>query len=115
MINRWLIWKHLNFTSKTFPKGTAKGAAIHAGREIEEVIEEITDMERHDLVTEEQDNRLVEEYADVFGCLIDSVHRSGISRTQLNKAFAKKLSKNKARTWKDNGDGSYSHVKTKEM
>jgi NTP pyrophosphatase (non-canonical NTP hydrolase) len=54
---------------------------------------------------------LTEEFADVFGCLIDSVHRSGITMKQINEAFRKKLENNKARIWKDNGDGSYSHVK----
>lgn len=103
MINRWLIWKHLKFTNKTFPKGTAEGAAIHAGREIQEVIDDIRSGEIRE--------KLVEEYADVCGCIIDSVKRSGITRREINRAFAKKLAKNKKRKWKDNGDGSYSHIK----
>lgn len=103
MINKWLIRQHLEFTSKTFPKGTALGAALHTEREIVEVQE--------DIKNEEIREKLVEEYADVFGCLIDSVHRSGITRREINIAFKKKLEKNKKRKWKDNGDGSYSHIK----
>lgn len=110
MINRWLIWKHLRFTSKTFPKGTALGAAIHASREIQEVMDEIKEPKYTGCANEK--DALIEEYADVLGCLIDSIHRSGITRRQINKAFSKKLDKNKKRKWKDNGDGSYSHIKT---
>lgn len=103
MINRWLIRQHLKFTSKTFPKGTALGALIHAGREVQEAIDDINNKEDIDT--------LAEEYADILGCLIDSINRSGISRRKINLIFRKKLEKNKKRKWKDNGDGSYSHIK----
>lgn len=106
MINRWLIRQHLRFTSKTFPKGTALGAILHAERECREVQEDIKNQEIRE--------KLIEEYADVFGCLIDSVNRSGITRRELNRAFSKKLEKNKKRVWKDNEDGSYSHVKQEQ-
>ncbi len=36
-----LIKEHLEFTSTTFPKGTARGAALHAEREIKEVLSDI--------------------------------------------------------------------------
>lgn len=95
--------EHLEFTSKTFPKGTSIGALLHAKRELIEVESAMNHSEGIARVTEE--------FVDVFGCLIDAVNRYGISQEQLNAAFEKKLEINKSRKWKDNGDGSYSHIK----
>lgn len=89
MIDAQLIDDHLEFTSKMFPKGTARGAAIHAQREIQEVIDAIDDYTVIDGSVSR--NALIEEYADVFGCLIDSVDRSGITTEELNTAFWKKI------------------------
>jgi hypothetical protein len=52
-----------------------------------------------------------EEYADCLMCLFDSAGRAGISVEAITQAFARKLEKNKARTWVKNPDNSYSHVK----
>jgi Protein of unknown function (DUF550) len=98
-----VINDHLEFTSKTFPKGTARGALLHMKREIDEVI---ADMDNG----ASMENKATE-FADIFGCLIDSANREGVSPNALLKAFAAKLEINKDRQWKDNGDGSYSHIK----
>ena len=95
--------KHLEFTSSTFPKGTAMGVIYHAKKELDEV--ELA-MNRHEGIA-----RVTEEFADVFGCLIDAAHRYGITAEMLNAAFDRKLAVNKGRKWKHNGDGSYSHIK----
>ena len=94
---------HLTWTSKTFPKGTSKGALLHAHREIDEVIQDIDNKAPHDQKTAE--------YADVMFCLVDSAHREGISIEDIVNAGWEKLKKNRQRMWKDNGDGSYSHIK----
>lgn len=101
-----IVKEHLEFTSKTFPKGTAKGAMIHAMREAEEIIEEMGDNLRK--------KELTVEYADFFGCGVDSANRSGISFSDIIEAWKMKLTINKARKWKDNGDGSYSHIKEEQ-
>lgn len=54
----------------------------------------------------------LEEYADALMCLFDSAGRRGITLAELTEAFARKLEKNKARTWKRNPDNTYSHVKS---
>ena len=57
-------------------------------------------------------NDPTEEYVDCLMCLLDSAGRAGITMEQLRDGFAKKLAKNKARTWSKNPDNSYSHVKS---
>jgi len=101
-----LTAEHLEWTSATFPKGTSKGALLHAKREIDEVISDI-------------DNNAGGwaksiEYADILGCIIDSAHREGISMLEVLNAFDYKLQINKGRNWKDNEDGSYRHIKSDE-
>ena len=98
LFNRHLIW-----TSETFPKGTNLGALIHAEREIKEVV---SDINSHAPI-----ENLSEEFADVFGCLIDAANRSGVTPDMILQSYTKKLTKNMARKWRDNGDGSYSHIK----
>lgn len=99
-----IVLEHLDFTSKTFPKGTSKGALLHAEREIKEVFEEIE-------MQEVNKQRLCIEYADIFGCITDSANRAGIKFEDIISAWKEKLEINKSREWKDNGDGSYSHLK----
>lgn len=98
-----LFKDHLEWVSKTFPEATAIGALIHAGREIEEV--------KDDIKNEETLDKKAEELADVIGCIVSAAERTGVTPKMLNKAFRKKLEKNKKRKWKSNGDGSYSHIK----
>lgn len=99
-----IVSDHLEFTSRTFPKGTSIGALLHAEREIKEVIEELE-------MSEVNKQRLCVEYADIFGCITDSANRAGLEFIDIILAWNKKLTINKSREWKDNGDGSYSHIK----
>lgn len=98
-----LFIEHLEFTSSTFIKATPEGVLEHAKKEIKEALE--------DIKYKVPKQRLAIEYADCLGCLIDSANRSGIDPHMLAMAFNDKLQINKGRTWKDNGDGSYSHIK----
>lgn len=95
--------EHIAFTSKTFPKGTSIGALLHAEREIEEV--------RQDIINQKSGAEKAIEYADIIGCIMDSANREGIGSRDIIKAWDNKLQINKSRAWKDNGDGSYSHIK----
>lgn len=98
-----LMDEHVEFTTKTFPRATAAGALLHMQRELEEI--------QMDLDNRVQNDHLAEECADALGCYIDFCNRIGITPQMLNRAFDMKLQKNKHRKWKDNGDGSYSHIK----
>ena len=84
------------------------GALIHAKREIDEVMAEIDDTQS---MYQSVRNRAITEYADVFCCVLDSARRAGISLDEITNAMNAKLQINKTRQWKDNGDGSYSHIK----
>ena len=98
-----LIKDHGEWSSATFPKGTGKGALLHAHREIDEIISDIDEGADH--------FQLTTEYADAIFCIFDSARRRGVSLNQIILAGQEKLRKNKLRQWKDNGDGSYSHIK----
>lgn len=98
-----LMQDHLEWTSKTFPKGTSKGALLHAHREIDEIIS--------DIETGAPNPIKAKEYADALFCIIDSANREGIDLQEIIVEGYCKLTTNKARKWKDNGDGSYSHIK----
>lgn len=102
--------EHTSWTAKQFPKGTSIGALIHASREANEVIHEIKKMGASDDPMTSRP-KLVTEYADMMGCITDSFTREGITLQEVVDAWYEKLQVNKARQWKDNGDGSYSHVK----
>lgn len=97
---------HVEWSYATFPNGTALGAMIHAGKEVEEVMRELM---KHP--TEIDPWNLQEEYADVICCVLDSANRMGINPDQVFLALSNKLTINKMRKWVDNGDGSYRHVK----
>ena len=53
---------------------------------------------------------LCTEYADAIFCIMDSARREGVTVQDILNAGQAKLIVNKARKWRDNGDGSYSHV-----
>jgi len=116
-----LIEEHGQWADATFPKATAEGALIHAMREADEVINDLNNGATTVAVSFE--------VADVLGCLFDAGRRHGIDAVKVAKmldmlcesnvtllmvkcAFAEKLEINKSRKWKDNGDGSYSHIKS---
>ena len=95
--------EHLEWTKKVFPKSTSRGALLHAKREIDETIADIDNS---------VDNETkVTEYADIICCVISSADKEGISPEDIVNAMYNKLQVNKEREWKDNGDGSYSHIK----
>lgn len=95
-----LFSQHIKFTQATFLKATAYSSLQKLKEEIKEVENALP-----------FDDDSLEEYVDCFMCLLDSAARDGYTVNQLRHAFAKKLAKNQAREWIDNGDGTYSHVK----
>jgi Protein of unknown function (DUF550) len=97
-----LITEHVEWADDTFPKGTADGALIHAAREIDEVRQGLQGAVKYPLITK---------YADVLFCVLDSARRKGITLNQIINVGNHKLKINKARKWKYNGDGYYSHIK----
>lgn len=98
-----LIEEHGQWADATFPKCTSNGALLHAHREIDEIIQDIADAAGKD--------QMAIEYADALLCIMDSARREGFTVEDIVTAGFYKLGKNKARKWKDNGDGSYSHIK----
>lgn len=98
-----LLDEHVAFTTFTFPRATAAGALLHMERELFEIKEDVEAGKDLEIVAIE--------CADALGCFIDYCNRIGVNPTMLNRAFDQKLRINQSRTWKDNGDGSYSHIK----
>lgn len=98
-----LIEEHGQWADGTFPKGTAIGALLHAKREVQEIMDDIDN--------NAPVNNLATEYADALFCIMDSARRKGVTLIHILLAGDTKLQINKKRQWKDNGDGSYSHVK----
>lgn len=95
--------EHLEFTTKTFELSTSVGVLNHCKKEIDEIIS--------DIETGAPEGIKAIEYADAFGCLLDSANREGVTPELILTAFINKLQINKLRKWQYNGDGSYSHVK----
>lgn len=56
-----------------------------------------------------------EEYADALMCLFDVAGREGIGVEEIFSAYKEKFEVNKKRTWKYNGNGSYSHIKQNNL
>ncbi len=98
-----LIKDHGEWADTTFPKGTSKGALLHAHREIDEIIA--------DIESGAAKPTKAKEYADAIFCLLDSARRESISLDEITNEGYNKLLTNKSRKWKYNGDGSYSHIK----
>lgn len=98
-----LINSHGEWADETFPEGTSIGALIHAHREIDEVVADIKNN-----VPKKQ---MTQEYVDAIFCVLDSARRESITLDDIAKEGWDKLKINKSRQWKDNGDGSYSHIK----
>lgn len=97
-----LFRKHIEFSSKTFLNSSWQSSLIGLRREIEEVEAEIP---------KGDENAIAVEYADCFLYLLDSMNRAGISVSQLKDAIHNKIEINTSREWKQNKDGSYSHIK----
>ncbi len=103
-----LLEDHAAWAAETLPKATAIGAAIHALRELGEVLDEVT-------AEPVNKNKLATEIADTLFCLFDAARRSGIRIDDIVEAGRVKLEINKQRKWAYNGDGSYSHVKPRRI
>lgn len=99
-----LFNSHIDWAAETFPKQTSVGAMRHLIREAKEVIADIE-------AAAPRANK-IEEYANCFGCLLSSMAQEGITIAEFADAFGGKLEINKGREWIDNGDGSYSHIKS---
>jgi hypothetical protein len=87
------------FALKTFKGATAQTS-------LEKLKDEIIELENADT-----QSNMAEEYVDCFMCLLDRAARTGVSIEELKDAFHAKLEKNKLRKWKQNYNGTYSHVK----
>lgn len=101
---RQLFTDHIEWAKETFPDATSQGVLIHLKSEIKEV--------EVDIRMNAPKMQKAEEFADCLGCLLNAMALEGIGIDDLEAIFHFKLDKNKARKWQDNGDGSYSHIKT---
>ncbi len=90
----------LAWSLENFPEASAYSSLYKAQEEIREIM--------HDV---ERGIREPEEYADALMCLLDSSGRQGITVEEILQAYADKIEKNKACTWKKNDDNTYSHIK----
>lgn len=91
-------WKVLSIS--LFPQATEISSLHHA---VEEICE----------VWKEKDNiKKVEEYVDVFMCLLTAMEQAGISlNDEFRTSFQNKFAVNMQRKWGINADSSYNHVK----
>lgn len=85
---------------KTFPRATTLGS-------VDKLIDEAKEI-REDIVNGTPN---IEEFADVLMTLFDAGSRIGFTPYEIFKSFERKFEINKSRTWSDNQNGSYSHVK----
>lgn len=98
--------ERLEWSLKTFPDANPISSLDKLRDEINEVEKELSVPYDHVNIED-----ATEEYADCLMCLFDSAGRANITPQQIFDAFEKKLAKNKARVWKNNGNNTYSHVK----
>lgn len=85
---------------KTFPRATTLGS-------VDKLIDEAKEI-REDIVN---GTPKIEEFADTIFMLFDVGSRVGFTPSAIFEACQKKFEINKSRTWSDNQNGSYSHVK----
>lgn len=103
-----LFQEHLEFTKRVFPKSTRESSLIGLKREIKEVESAILDYAFIDGY--ENKHALGLEYIDCMMYLLDSMERAGFEVDDIPNLFSEKLKINKGRGWKQNKDGSYSHI-----
>lgn len=89
---------HMTACNIIFPNSTETSCLHHA-------VEEITEIWK-----ESDKTKKPEEYVDTFMCLLHGMSKDGISVCDFSKAFSAKIWKNVNRKWKENADGSYSHI-----
>lgn len=97
-----LMNEFIEFSIKTFKNATEYSS-------LEKLQDEFIELS-HELMNGNKQN-IAEEYVDCIMCLVDSAARTGITPGELTKIFEEKLAINKSRTWKENPDKTYSHVK----
>lgn len=56
------------------------------------------------------ENPCVEEFADVIICLVGAAFHHGWSETDIARAIEAKVAVNRARTWKQEPDGTWQHT-----
>lgn len=100
----WMDWVKVHFT-----ESTSISSIKHLKTEIQELLDEIDSDDPSPL----QDEGIpLLEYADCILCLLSSASLAGFNSEQITKALQNKASNNMyRRSWKSNGDGTYSHVK----
>jgi NTP pyrophosphatase (non-canonical NTP hydrolase) len=96
-----LAKQHMLWALQTFPTEGALSGLTKLQEELREV---------RDCMYTGSDVELAEEYADCIMCLLSSAAHVSIPASEIIKAFAAKLEKNKGREWTSNGDGTHSHV-----
>lgn len=84
---------------KMFPNSTAESCLVGLRREINEVL------------TEDNKEDKLKEYADCFIYLLSSCAYAGFNTNEIVKATQEKIQINLERKWKENPDGTYSHIK----
>lgn len=117
LITAWLAEKsleelfseHQEFAQNKFPNSSWRSSLRGLEREIKEVESAKLDY----TIIDDRKNRkaLGIEYVDCFMYLLDSAKRAGFDVTELKALFAEKIEINRERDWKQNKDGSYSHIK----
>ena len=100
---------------QTFGTPDPAGIALKVQAEAAEFAAEVLACTAEDVpdgfgLTPEQE-RLAEEGADLVFLVVDGFRAAGIPTWALAEALARKLAKNKARTWRRGEDGQWSHVK----
>jgi len=96
MIDKELYEKIGNISKELYPKSSSIDHMVKLKEEINEVIENPTD---------------IVEYVDCFICLISAANESGISLSDIVEKINEKLEINKKRKWKLMEDGTYKHIK----
>lgn len=94
----------IKFTKTIFPKSSSISSIKHMKTEIKELENELdSDIE--------DSNKIADEYADCIICLITSAGKHGFDGEEIIASIKRKINANERRKWKDNGDGTYSHIK----
>lgn len=91
----------MEWSYKTFPNATAESHLEKANAELLEVKAAL------ELNSKEW---LIEEYADVFICLLGSMRKKGFDADMFIEAVRKKHGVNEKRNWKLNSNNTYSHT-----
>lgn len=104
-----LFKEHMKWAYDKFPNSSSESSIIGLAREIDELKDAMSDYR----VIDGSESRMTLglEYIDCFMYLLDSMNRLGFEIDEIRSLFTEKLRINKNRTWKQNDDKSYSHIK----